>query len=139
MKLMLFVSLWLFKNFTFVHDKLQTGSELVKIIIYRQKEFGGRGYGIYINDKKVGALTPNHYFELDLPPGRTKIESGKDYYTDPQTVWLTLRAGQVYYVKAVEEMDFLKRTLLLAPVSSEQGKQETRRIKRSVITSPQPD
>ena len=42
---------------------------------------------------------------------------------------LTLRAGRTYYVKAVEDVDFMTRTLLLALLSDEQGQRETQGLK----------
>ncbi|WP_165358909.1 hypothetical protein [Spirosoma sordidisoli] len=107
----------------------QPRAESARVVIYRQKEFGGNSYRIYINGKTKEVLPPNRYWQVDVSPGRTKIESGKDYYTDVQTVWLTLQPGRTYYIKAIEEIDFLSRTLLMKPVDENQARQELRKIK----------
>lgn len=103
--------------------------EPAQLIIYRQKEFGGGIYPIHVNERKVGSIPPNRYFRLTISPGRTKIQSGIGYYTESQTVWLTLQSGGTYYVKAVEEMNFMMRTLLMAPVAEEQALREMRKLK----------
>ncbi len=130
---------WLFTLNMLSSDAPQPRTELARLIVYRQKEFGGNSYVILVNDKRIGALTPNRYFNLNLPPGRTKIESGKTIYAEAQTVWLTLQPGRTYYVKAVEEIDFLTRTLLMAPVSSAQAEQELRRVKPEIQAATEPN
>jgi Protein of unknown function (DUF2846) len=103
------------------------------LVIYRQREFDGSAYTIRINDKKWGLLPANRYLQLDVPPGRVKIESARDYFADNQTVQFNAQPGRTYYVKAVEEIDFLTRTLLLAPVSEEQGQRELQGIKPAAV------
>jgi hypothetical protein len=99
------------------------------LVIYRQREFGGNTYDIKINGQKWGALPTNRYLQLDVPPGRVKIESVKDYFSENQTVWLDAQPGRTYYVKAVEEVDFLTRTLLIVPMREEQGQRELQGLK----------
>lgn len=106
------------------------------LIIYRQREFDGSPYTIRINDQKWGELPTKRYLQLDLPPGRVKIESAKDYFAENQTVQLDMQAGRTYYVKAVEEVDFLTRTLLLAPVSVAQGQRELQGLKPADLPRP---
>ncbi|OGX82760.1 DUF2846 domain-containing protein [Hymenobacter coccineus] len=103
------------------------------LVIYRQREFEGDTYTIRINDKKMGALPTNRYLQLDLPPGRVKIESAQGYFSENQTVQLDAQSGRTYYVKAVEEVDFLTRALLLAPVSEAQGQRELQGIKPAAV------
>jgi hypothetical protein len=100
-----------------------------RLVIYRLREFGGSPYNIKVNDQKAGALPTNRYLQLDVPPGPIKIESARDYFSENQTVRLDARPGRTYYVKAVEEMDFLTRALLLAPVKEEQGQREVQGLK----------
>ncbi|MCI1189432.1 DUF2846 domain-containing protein [Hymenobacter sp. DH14] len=99
------------------------------LIIYRQREFDGTPYTIKINDQKLGTLPTNRYLQMDLPPGRVKIESARDYFSENQTLQLDAQPGRTYYIKAVEEVDFLSQTLLLAPVSEAQGQREVQNIK----------
>lgn len=130
MKTALLTGWWLLTTGVLRGDVLQPRAESARLIIYRQKEFGGTNYTLFVNDKKAGVLPSNRYLQFDLPSGRTKIESEKDYYyKNAQTVWLTLQPGRTYYVKAVDEIDFLSRTLLMAPVGDEQARQELRRVK----------
>lgn len=121
-----------------LNTDLQPRTEFATLVVYRQREFGGNAYAIRLNGKNVGSLLPNHYVKLGAPPGRAKIESAKNYFSDNQTIWLTLQPGRTYYVKAVEEMDFMSRTLLLAPVSDEQAQRELRSIKPATLSSPNP-
>lgn len=111
-------------------------SNPARLVIYRHREFGGNAYDIKINDQKRGALPPNRYLQLDLPAGRVKIESAKDYFSENQTLWLNVQPGRTYYVKAVEEVDFLTRTLLFAPMPDEQGQRELLGLK--AVSSPLP-
>lgn len=104
--------------------------DAAQLIIYRQKEFGGASYTIHVNEKKVGVLPPNRYFQLTVPAGRVRIQSDRNYYTDKQTILLTLQAGGTYFIKAVEEMDFLTHALLMAPVTQEQARREMGKLKR---------
>lgn len=113
------------------NDGYQPGpkADLARIIIYRQREFGGNPYQIVINGTKIGTLSTNRYFVVEVPAGRVKVESTWWNRTDRQTLWLTLQPGQTQYVKAVEELDFLSRRLLLAPVREEKAQAEMKKIK----------
>ncbi|CCH55306.1 hypothetical protein BN8_04556 [Fibrisoma limi BUZ 3] len=128
MKAMLLIPLWLLITGLF-EDRWQPRNGQARVIIYRQREFGSTHYDITINDRKQGALPTNRYIQVDISPGRIKIESKKDYFSDNQTLWLNAQAGHTYYVKAVEEVDFLSRTLLIAPISEEQAQRELQKIK----------
>lgn len=103
--------------------------EPAHLIIYRQREFDGSTYTIKINDQKLGALPTNRYLQVDVPGGRVKVESVQSYFSENQTVQLDAQPGRTYYLKAVEEVDFLSRALLLAPVSEAQGQRELQGIK----------
>ena len=135
MKMVLLISGWLFSS-GILNGDTQPRNESATLIIYRQREFGGKAYSITLNGKEVGSLSSNRYLKLVTPPGRAKIESKKHYISDNQTVWLTLQPGHTYYVKAVEEIDFLTQTLLMAPVGDEQARQELRRVKPTDSTPP---
>ena len=128
MKAILFMHWWLTTSLLF-HPDPQPRQESAVLFIYRQREFGGNAYSIRLNGKQVGSLSPNRYLKLTVLPGYAKIESAKDYFSENQSVSLMLQPGRTYYVKAVEEVDFLTRTLLMAPVSDEQARQELRRVK----------
>ncbi|RIV18535.1 DUF2846 domain-containing protein [Fibrisoma montanum] len=128
MKVMLLIPLWLLITGLF-DDQGQPRNGQARVIIYRQREFGSTPYDIAINDKKQGALPTNRYMQVDILPGRIKIESMKDYFSDNQTLWLNVQAGHTYYVKAVEDIDFLSRTLLIAPIGEDQAQRELRKIK----------
>lgn len=109
-----------------------------QLILYREREFIsrlGKGFPFKINDKKAGKLSPNHFIQLTLPPGRIKIEFYADYFTDSRPLWLQVDAGQMYYVKAVVEVDFWSSTMLMAPVPASQANTELSRMKPEVTTS----
>ncbi len=128
MKAYVFLKAWLLLGGV-VYPSQSTPSNQARLMIYRHREFGGTTYEIKLNDKKWGALPTNRYLQIDLPPGRVKIESAKDYFSENQTLWINAQPGRTYYVKAVEEVDFLTRTLLLAPMSDEQGQREVQGLK----------
>lgn len=129
MKAALLMCWWLLTTSFLKGIAPQPRQELALLIVYRQREFGGKSYSIMLNGKEVGSLPPNRYLKLNAPPGRARIESKKGYLSENQTVWLTIQPGQTYYIKAVEDVDFLTQTLLLAPVSEGQARPELRRIK----------
>lgn len=129
MKTALLTCWWLLTTNSLISDAPQPRQESALLIVYRQREFGGKAYSITLNGKEVGSLSPNRYFKLNAPPGRAKIESKKGYLSENQTVWITLQPGRTHYVKAVEDVDFFTQTLLLAPVGDEQARQELRRVK----------
>ncbi|MGM9511690.1 DUF2846 domain-containing protein [Larkinella sp. GY13] len=111
------------------NNDLASQASHARLIIYRQREFAGNAFEVKVNEKNQGFLPTNRYLELTLDAGRVKIETGRDYFSDPQTLWLTLQADRTYYVKAVEEVDFLSRTLLLAPIKETQALEELRTVK----------
>lgn len=129
MKAILFTIWWLLTTGILTDDVVQLRQESAVLVVYRQREFGGNAYSIRLNGKQVGSLAPNHYLKLNVLPGRAKIESAKDYFSENQSISLAVQPGKTHYVKAVEDIDFLTRTLLLAPVSDEQARQELHRVK----------
>jgi hypothetical protein len=132
MKACLLVLAWLLLSSWPAAAQSAPGSQ-ARLVVYRQREFGGNPYTIKLNEKAWSELPTNRYLQIDLPPGRVKIETATDYFTESQTLWLTLRAGRTYYVKAVEDVDFMTRTLLLALLSDEQGQRETQGLKPATV------
>lgn len=131
----LLVQIWLLLSGV-AFEAGQTRSTQARLILYRTREFGGGTYTININNQKLGKLPTNRYLQVDLLPGRIKIESAGDYVTEMQTLWLDAHPGRTYYVKAVEEVDFLSQTLLLAPIGNEQAQRELQGIKPVVLPRP---
>jgi hypothetical protein len=128
MKAHLFLQAWLLLG-NLAFEVGQAQSNQARLIIYRTREFGGSTYNIKINDKKQGALPTNRYLQVDLSPGRVKVQSMRDYFTENQTLWIDAQPGRTYYIKAIEEVDFLSQTLLIVPIGNEQAQQELRKIK----------
>jgi hypothetical protein len=124
----LLVQAWLLLSSS-AYDPGPAQNNPARVIIYRNREFFGGGYDIKINDKSQGLLPPNRYLQVDLPPGRVKIESGGTYFTDKRPLWLETQPGRTYYIKAVEEVDFLTNILLMAPMPDEQAQRELRGVK----------
>lgn len=133
MKTILFIHWWLLTMGVLTRDVVQPRQESAVVFVYRQREFGGNAYSIRLNGKQVGSLAPNRYLKLDVPPGHAKIESTKDYFSENQVISLLLQPGKTYYVKAVEDIDFLTRTLLLAAVRDEQARRELYRVRPAEI------
>ena len=107
-------------------------SEPAQLILYREKEFmswRGKAYPFKINGQLMGKLSPNRFVQLSLAAGRTEIEFINDYFTNSRPLRLMLQPGQTYYVKAVVEVDFLSSMMVMAPVDSQQARQELLRMK----------
>lgn len=107
----------------------QPRSDMATVLIYRQREFGGRTYDLNLNGKPASYLSPNRFLKATIAPGRVKIQAEGPYLTDTKTLTFTAESGQIYYIKAVEDIDFMTRALLMARVSEEQAKRELSRIK----------
>ena len=135
MKAYLLVQGWLLLS-GLAFEAGQTRSPQARLILYRTREFGGGTYTLNLNDQKLGKLPTNRYVQVDLPPGRIKIESARDYITENQILWLDAHPGRTYYVKAVEEVDFLSQMLLLVPVGSEQAQRELQGLKPVSLPRP---
>ncbi|QDK80091.1 hypothetical protein EXU85_16345 [Spirosoma sp. KCTC 42546] len=106
--------------------------ESAQLILYREKEFIsglGKAYTFKINEQKQGKLSPNRFVQVTIPVGRIKVEFDNDYFTHSRPLWLSVQAGQTYYVKAAVEVDFLSSMMVMAPVDPQQARQELRRMK----------
>lgn len=132
-------TLWLgFHCWIMLSDLIsQPHTKSATITVYRQREFGGRDFTIYVNDRRIGSLATNRYIRVEVPPGQLRIESKRDYFTEEKILSFRVASGETYYVKAVEEIDFLSHSLFMARVSEEQAKGELRRIKPVKLTSDQ--
>ncbi|UOQ68958.1 DUF2846 domain-containing protein [Hymenobacter volaticus] len=135
MKAHLLVQMWLLLSGLFF-EAGQTRSSQARLILYRTREFGGGTYTINVNDQKLGKLPTNRYLQVELPPGRIKIESARDYVTENQTLWIDAQPGRTYYVKAIEEVDFLSQMLLLVSIGPEQAQRELQGIKPVSLPRP---
>jgi hypothetical protein len=131
----LLVQLWLLLS-GLPSEVGQPRSPQARLIIYRTREFGGGTYTINVNGQKLAKLPSNRYVQVELPPGRIKIESARDYVTENQTLWLDAQAGRTYYVKAIEEVDFLSQMLLLVSVGPGQAQRELPGIKPVSLPRP---
>lgn len=110
-------------------DLEQPRSNAAVLYIYRQREFGALPYNIFLNDKRVSALSTNRYLRLEVPAGSVVIKAQKNYLSVDKKAYFTAEPGRTYYVKAVEEVDFMVRSLLFGFVSEEQAKRDLSRIK----------
>lgn len=123
----------------------QPKTELATLILYREKEFNlgrSKAYEFKINDKDRILLSPNRYAQLRVTPGRVKIHFGTDYLSagKSKTLLLTMQPGRTYYVKIAVDVDFMRATLLMAPVAEAEARQELRRMKPTMTSSSnQPD
>lgn len=114
------------------------------LILYREKDFYLRqeqGLEFTINDKDRIRLSANHYVQLRVTAGRVKIHHGTDYLSaeKSKTLWLSAQPGRTYYVKIAIDIDFMRATLLMAPVSEAEACQELRRMKPEKPSSGEPD
>lgn len=135
MRTFLFGFLWLVGTGSNVQ---QPKTELATLILYREKEFNlgrSQAYEFTVNDKDRLKLLPNRYVELRVTPGRVKIHFGNDYFSVGKTLWLTMQPGRTYYVKVAVDVDFMRATLLMAPVAETEARQELRRMKPETTPS----
>ncbi|AQG80422.1 DUF2846 domain-containing protein [Spirosoma montaniterrae] len=121
--------IWWFLGMTSLDHIPLSQTEPATLIIYRQREFGSRSYTIYVNGKRLSWLSANRYLQAEVPAGRVSIESKRNYFTENKTIAFPVEPGRTYYVKAVEDVDFLTQSLLLARVRDEQAKPELKKIK----------
>lgn len=111
--------------------------EKATLILYREREFLGNAHEIRINEKLVASLPANAYLEIQVTPGKTNVES-YIYRGSKRVFSLQTEAGQVYYIKAYEEVDFWDRYLVMQSVGSETATKEMKKC-RKVQKVKQPD
>jgi hypothetical protein len=107
----------------------QPRSEKATLILYRQREYGAFSYVIHLNNERLGVLTTNRYIQVEIPAGHNSIQAKKSYIVTNKKVVFEAKPGVTYYVKAVDDFDYLGRSLLFGFVSEEQAKRELSRIK----------
>ncbi len=115
---------------SFTHDDPeQFRTETATLYIYRGREFGSFSYGIILNGEKVGSLSTNRFIRLSVPAGKTVLQGRQSYLVRGKPAYFTADAGKTYFVKAIEDVDFMTRYLRFGFVSEEQAKRELARIK----------
>jgi hypothetical protein len=110
----------------------QPKTEMATLVLYREKEFNlgrSKAYAFKIDNKEQILLSPNRYAQLRVMPGRIKIQFENDYFSTGKTLWLTMQPGRTYYVKVAVDVDFMRSTMLMAPVAEQEARQELRRMK----------
>jgi len=111
--------------------------EKATLILYREREFLGTAHEIRINNKLVASLPANSYLEIQVTPGKINIES-YIYRGSKRVFSLQTEGGQVYYIKAYEEVDFWDRYLMMQSVGSETAIKEMKKC-RKIEKVKQPD
>lgn len=96
-------------------------NEKATFILYRGKELFGHAYEIKFNGQWVASMDSYHYMEVKVNPGKVSIESSA-YRGTKKVFHTTAEAGQVYYIKAYEEIDFWDHYLIMEVVSAEKAK-----------------
>lgn len=129
MKLLVIWMGWLLIWSTTIKDPTQPRSETATLYIYRGREFSALNYGIMVNGKRVSTLTSNRYLRVEIPAGKTVLETEKNYFSKEKAAFFMAESGKTYYVKAVDDADFMTRTLIFGFVSEDQAKRELARIK----------
>lgn len=100
--------------------------EKATVVLYRGREFLGHLYDIKFNDKLVASMEPGTFMEVKVNPGKASIESSA-YRGTKKVFHTTAEAGQVYYLKAYEEIDFWDHYLIMEIVSADKAKKELKK------------
>ncbi len=107
------------------------------IVLYRQPEFLASRYEIKVNNQLVATLETKSFIEILAREGVAILESS-DYRATKRVLKLPVKAGNTYFVKAYEEVDFLERYLRFQVVDAETAKKEMLKCKRNMKVK-QPD
>ena len=118
-------------------NDLQTKSNTATLIIYRTKEFWGTGYEIKINETtRIENFKPNNAVEIQIPEGVYVIES-KKFDSKTSKLKIDAKAGNKYYIKGIEDNDFLLKALHLRLVDENKGIIETQKLSKIQKTVPE--
>jgi len=109
--------------------KSQPMPEKAVVMLYREREFASLSYTIFVNGKRVSALSTNRFIRLEVPAGKVVIDAKQNYLTKPRSVYFGAEPGKLYYIKAVEDVHIVGRSLLLGFVSEAQARRDLTRIK----------
>lgn len=83
------------------------------ITLFRTKEYWGSGYEIRLNGETlINQFKSQHVVTFQLPPGAYWLES-KKYDSQTSRLRLEVKSGQHYYIRGIEDNDFLLRALHL--------------------------
>lgn len=116
--------------FYWINDDLQTKANTATLLIYRTKEFWGTAYELRINDNiKIANFRPNNYLEVSIPEGECWIES-KKYDSKTSRIRINAKAGHKYYIKGIEDNDFLLQALHLRQVDESKALIETPKLRK---------
>lgn len=117
-------------------NDLQTKSNTATLIIYRTKEFWGTAYEVRINENiRVENFRPNNAVEIQIPEGVYVIES-KKFDSKSSKLKIDAKAGNKYYIKGIEDNDFLLQALHLRLVDENKGITETQKLRKIQKTVP---
>ncbi|MFN3850265.1 MAG: hypothetical protein ACK4NY_12595 [Spirosomataceae bacterium] len=117
-------------------NDLQTKSNTATLIIYRTKEFWGTAYEVRINENiRVENFRPNNAVEIQIPEGVYVIES-KKFDSKSSKLKIDAKAGNKYYIKGIEDNDFLLQALHLRLVDENKGIIETQKLRKIQKTVP---
>lgn len=120
--LAVFVSCWI--------NDLQTQTNTATLIIYRTKEYWATGYEVRINENiRIENFKPNNAVEIQIPEGVYVIES-KKYNSKTSKLRIDAKAGNTYYIKGIEDNDFLLQALHLRLVDENKGITETQKLRK---------
>lgn len=118
-------------------NDLQTKSNTATLIIYRTKEFWGTGYEVKINENiRIEYFRPNNAVEIQIPEGVYVIES-KKFDSKTSKLRIDAKAGNKYYIKGIEDNDFLLKALHLRLVDENKGITETLKLPKIQKTVPE--
>jgi hypothetical protein len=118
-------------------NDLQIKSNTATLIIYRTKEFWGTSYEVKINENiRIENFKPNNAVEIQIPEGVCVIES-KKFDSKTSKLKIDAKAGNKYYIKGIEDNDFLLKALHLRLVDENKGITETQKLSKIQKTVPE--
>ncbi|AEE48041.1 hypothetical protein [Haliscomenobacter hydrossis] len=112
-------------------------AEKATFVLYRGREFLGHAYEIKFNNHLVATIETNSFIEVVITPGKINIEASA-FRGTKKTLTVTAEAGQVYFVKAYEEIDFWDHYLVMHLMDAEKAKKEVKKC-LEIKVAKQPD
>ena len=97
-------------------DTISTDSNYATIYFYRKPEFYTGRFECWVDEVRlVSNFRPRNYFWLNLPVGTYEMRTNgrPRWLTYEKKYELKVEAGQVYYIEAVTDYDFLGNALSL--------------------------
>lgn len=100
------------------------------MVLYRRKDYFGSDFTIKINNQLVTQkFSNNEYFQLEVPAGKVKIDTGGGFITDKKSMLFTVKSNETVFLKGIVDYDYLSNALYFKRTDSEQANKEIAKLK----------